>query len=491
MFNNRASGILLPIFSLPGMEGIGTLGQEAYKFVDFLSLSQQSYWQILPIGLTSYGDSPYQSYSSFAGNPYFIDLFQLAERGWLNHEELANTDWGSPDRIDYEKVWHHKYYFLRKAFAESGFNNHDIQICCSHHEWLEDFALFMALKHYFDGKPRSQWPMLRVKADIPDNLRVAIDSEYRFQIFLQSIFFHQWNELKSYAYAKEISIIGDLPIFTSDDSADVWASPEVFQLNADGNLSAVAGVPPDAFSETGQLWGNPLYDWQFLKHTEFEWWIRRMQETQKLFDVIRIDHFRAFSDYWSIPPDAMEASSGKWISGPGISFFETLKHKVKDLHIIAEDLGIITEDVRELLHNTGFPGMKVLLFAFDGGNDNPYLPHNIVENSVVYTGTHDNETTVGWYCNPEHKHEAANACKYLNIHHGSPEHFAEKLVETAMHSKANLVIIPIQDYLGLDNSARINQPSTVGCNWQWRMTSIPGQHTQHKIAELTARTARI
>lgn len=466
----RSSGILMPIFSLPSPYGIGTLGKAAYNFIDFLRESAQTYWQILPVGTTSFGDSPYQSFSAFAGNPYFIDLDMLVIDKLLTQEEIDACDLeSSPNNVDYEKLYINRYPLLRKAFKRFVPNKAYDDFVLENAHWIQNFALFMALKNAQGGKAFYEWDKpLKMR----DSAALAIAEntyieDINFFKFLQFKFFEQWTKLKEYANKNGIKIIGDIPIYVALDSADVWANPQEFQLDSDYTPSAVAGVPPDAFSEDGQLWGNPLYDWDYMKTTNYAWWKLYLGGALKRFDVVRIDHFRAFEAYFSIPYGEETAKKGKWVKGPDKALFDAFKQEFGDeLPIIAEDLGVITPDVCKLLSYTNFPGMKVLQFAFSGNNDNAYLPHNIVKNSVIYTGTHDNDTIIGWLNNYN-----ANAIKqaknYFNFQ--SDNGFNWAMIKSAMSSVADVCIIPMADFLGADSCARINTPSTLGKNWMWRI----------------------
>lgn len=467
----RRSGILMPIFSLPSRYGIGTLGREAYRFVDFLEKSGQSYWQMLPASPTGFGDSPYQSFSVFAGNPYFIDLDMLCEDGWLSKAELEAIDWGKNSSIvDYGLLYEKRFPVLRLAaerFKQKRSIEYDV-FCRFHSRWLRDYARFMAVKDSLNGCSVNCWDMaLRLRrpealADIDTRLKSSIE----FYQILQFWFYKQWKQLRTYANGKGIKLIGDMPIYTSADSADVWAAPELFELDNALNPKAAAGVPPDAFSKSGQLWGNPLYNWEAMKSNGYQWWEARLRHSLTLFDTVRIDHFRAFSAYFSIPAAAESAAQGSWITGPGIDFFDKMKSALGELPLIAEDLGDLDDDVRRLLKETGFPGMKVLQFAFSPDTESSYLPHNISKDCVVYTGTHDNETAIGFERDgaPE---QVKYAKEYLNIAEG--ESFNWAIIKAAMATSADTVILQMQDFLGLDNSARINTPSVAKGNWCWRI----------------------
>ena len=489
MLNQRTAGILCPIFSLPSEEGIGTLGIKAHEFVDFLKASKQKYWQILPIGLTSYGDSPYQSFSSYAGNPYFIDLSILKQKNYLKDLDF---DWGNPEYIEYEVLWNNKYTILKTAFKASNFGNKELQKAFQKYTWLEDFATFMALKNHFKNCSRLDWTEARTKKTLSDSLKSKIQDEILFQSFLQVEFYEQWTALKKHANKQGISIIGDVPIFVAGDSTDVWADPEYFLLDDEGYPLVVAGVPPDYFSETGQLWGNPLYDWTKLKKDGFSWWINRIKEALTLFDVVRVDHFRGFEAYWAVPATDDTALNGEWIKAPGKAFFKAVKKEIGEVAIIAEDLGVITDEVKALIKETQFPGMAILQFAFDSNMENPYKPHNLPVHKIVYTGTHDNNTTVGWFKDPQNKEAVDNAITYLELDEDiSPEDFTLNFIEVAYKSKANIAIIPIQDLLLKDLEARINTPSTLGMNWKWRMLEIPSEEKANYLKTLIKESSRV
>lgn len=469
----RKSGVLLPIFSLPSKYGIGAFSKEAYEFVDTLKAAGQSYWQILPLGPTGYGDSPYQSFSTFAGNPYFIDLETFIKKGWLTEAECdAAKMEAHPNYIEYDKVYAYRYDLLRKAYERSGVTGDFIfqKFCQENAFWLEDYALYRELKNFCGGKCWNEWEdkyRLREAEALKEFAEENADG-LMFQRFMQYEFWVQWKELKKYANENGIQIIGDIPIYVAFDGSDSWANPELFQFDEEGKPKAVAGCPPDAFSETGQLWGNPLYDWSYHKETGYEWWIKRIRHCKQLYDVIRIDHFRGFDEYWSIPYGDETAAGGKWEKGPGIELFRTIEANVENLQIIAEDLGFLTETVLELLEESGYPGMKVLEFAFGSGEPSAYLPYNHVKNSVCYTGTHDNETLMGWYTG------LAKADQQLVLDYigrdCSEKEVVWELVRMALGSVSDTCIIPVQDYLGLGNEARINHPSTMGSNWKWRMS---------------------
>ena len=470
----RRSGMLLPIASLPSSYGIGAFSKEAYEFIDLLNETDQRLWQILPMGPTSYGDSPYQSFSTFAGNPYFIDLDELVQKGWIRKEECDCRDWGNnPSYIDYGKIYESRYAVLRIAFERSGIREQEAfqEFCRKNSSWLEDFALFMAVKDKFNGKSWLEWEediRLR-KPEALASYRAQLDWEICFYKFLQFEFFEQWEKVRAYAKEKNIKFVGDIPIYVALDSADTWANPELFQLNEDNLPTGVAGCPPDGFSATGQLWGNPLYRWEYHKKTGFQWWIERIRHCFEMYDIVRIDHFRGFDEYYSIPYGDETAVNGHWEKGPGIELFKVLNETLGEKEIIAEDLGFLTESVYELLEESGYPGMKVLQFAFDPSENSVYLPHKYPRNCVVYTGTHDNDTTVGWLRSmPDWDKEVA--IRYMNDYHTPEESRFWDVIVLAMSSVADTCIIPVQDYLGLGSEARINTPSTLGDNWKWRMS---------------------
>jgi len=470
----RKSGILLPVASLPGKYGIGSFSKEAYRFIDYLKQSGQSYWQILPLGPTGYGDSPYQSFSTFAGNPYFIDLDTLIEEGLLKKSEVNKYDWGNNSSyIDYEKIWLSRFKVLKIAYDRSEIEKKAAykKFVKENAFWLDDYALYMAVKNSFGGVSFIEWDedIRRRKPEAIKKYTKELKSEIGFYKFQQFKFIEQWNKLKAYANKNGIQIIGDIPIYVAFDSADTWANPELFKFDSDGLPTGVAGCPPDGFSATGQLWGNPLYDWKYHKKTGYEWWIKRIRNCYKLYDVIRIDHFRGFDEYYNIPYGDPTAEFGKWEKGPGIALFKTLKRELGDKDIIAEDLGFLTDTVLKLVKDTGYPGMKVLQFAFDSREDSDYLPHNYSQNCVVYTGTHDNNTVKGWY-EELSKKDKNFAVRYLNNEKTGEDEIHWDYIRLAMGSVARLCVIPIQDYLGLGAEARINTPATLGDNWKWRMS---------------------
>lgn len=489
----RASGILLPISSLPSKYGIGCFSKSAYEFVDQLKVAGQRYWQILPLGPTGYGDSPYQSFSTFAGNPYFISLEDLIEEGVLMKEECDSADFGSdPSSVDYGKMYKERFPLLRKAYERSNIsqNSEFLKFVEENAYWVYDYAIFMALKDLFGGLSWDKWPEnIRKRSNYSmDYYRDELCSDIGFYEYIQYLFWKQWNRLKSYANDNGIRIIGDIPIYVAFDSADTWANPQLFQLDNENIPVAVAGCPPDGFTADGQLWGNPLYRWDYHKDTGYAWWISRLRYCFKLYDVVRIDHFRGFDEYFSIPYGDTTARNGHWEKGPGVDFFRRVRECVGERDMIAEDLGYMTDSVRQLVQDSGFPGMKVLEFGFDSrdtGNSNDYLPHNYPVNSVVYTGTHDNETLTGWFAGIRLE-ERLLVRNYLNNFRDNDKEIYWDMVCTAMASVSKLCVIPIQDYLGYDNTSRMNHPSTLGNNWKWRLNE--GEFTEGmilKIRELT------
>ena len=488
--SERAAGILMPISSLPSEYGIGCFSKSAYEFVDWLKKAGQSYWQILPLGPTSYGDSPYQSFSTFAGNPYFISLEALVEEGVLTKAECEAVDWGKvKGSIDYKKIYEGRYPLLRKAYERSNVHENVAyqQFVKENSWWLSDYALFMAVKDRFDGVEWKLWADdIKLRwGPAMDYYREELYFDIEFHQYMQFKFYEQWMQLKTYANKKGIQIIGDIPIYVAMDSADTWAHPELFQLDEENVPVAVAGCPPDGFSATGQLWGNPLYRWGYHKETGYQWWISRLAYVFRLYDVVRIDHFRGFDEYYAIPYGDKTAERGKWEKGPGMDLFHTLDKKIKDLRVIAEDLGFLTESVLEMLKESGYPGMKVLQFAFDGSEDSSYLPYKYDHNCVVYTGTHDNETTKGWLENLQ-GHDLKFVREYINCYEQPVNDCVWALIRTALSSVADLAVIPIQDYLCLGNEARMNAPSTFGDNWKWRLTANQiSETTLYHMREVT------
>ena len=487
----------MPVFSLPGQGGIGGFTDEAYRFIDFLAESGQKYWQILPLGPTGYGDSPYQSYSIYAGNPYFISLEELNRNGLITDDELAAADDGvNPEFVDYGRLYNERLALLRKAYERSR-SCQDAGFSAFREEqsaWLHDYAVFMAVKKHFNNVSSMDWPedVRRRDEASMSTLCAELEDEILFNEYVQYLFFGQWDRLHKYAESRGIGIIGDIPIYVSEDSADVWMHPELFKMGENGRPAVVAGCPPDRFAAEGQYWGNPVYRWDYHKETGYRWWIDRLRYCSRLYDVTRIDHFRGFDSYFEIPAGE-SALKGYWAPGPGIELFRAVREELPDTRIIAEDLGYITDSVRELIVETGFPNMKVLEFAFDSrdssGKDN-YLPYNYGKNCVVYTGTHDNETLVGWMDNilPEELYEVQ---RYLDVFTDDHRMLAGKVIGLAHSSTANLCIIPIQDYLKLGNEARINHPSTVGTNWTWRVkASDLTENLSSEIREVTERYGR-
>lgn len=491
----RASGILMPISSLPGEYGIGSLGKKAYEFADFLKESGQRYWQILPIGHTGYGDSPYQAFSAFAGNPYFIDLELLEQDSLLTKADYIHRNFGQEETcIDYSQLFKEKLTVLRIAYNHAkellrkeldGFKQENAS-------WLEDYALFMAVKFKMELKSWQEWEQsIKLRELVAlEYYSEMLEDEIGYWVFIQYEFFKQWQELKRYVNAQGIQFIGDMPIYVASDSADIWAKPEMFKLGEDRRPLVVAGCPPDAFSEEGQLWGNPIYDWDYLEQTQYNWWMQRIRESLKLYDIIRIDHFRGFESYWEVPSKEKTAKNGQWIKGPGIQLFNTIKEKLGEVQIIAEDLGYLTEEVRKLREQTGYPGMKVLQFAFDCSGKSDYLPHYYNKNCVVYTGTHDNDTIMGWIESTGDEEEVENAKKYFKLDITEGYHWG--MIRGAWSSVADLAITQMQDLLGLGNETRMNYPSTLGENWRWRMREgAIDKKLMNKLYELTKMYGRL
>lgn len=488
----RAAGVLLPVTSLASPFGVGTLGLEAYRFVDFLARARQSYWQVLPVGPTGYGDSPYQSFSAFAGNPYLIDLRLLAQEGLIKRNQLPSTQPGREGRVDYEALFYERLPLLREAFAGRGWEK--VAPFCGFCEqnawWLEDYALYMALKGAHQNAEWLAWeaPLrLRDAQAMADAVREHKE-EVLFWKVCQYFFFKQWMDLKQYANQSGVQIIGDIPLYVSLDSADVWAGKELFELDEEGQPLRVAGVPPDNYSADGQRWGNPLYRWEGMEQDDFSWWKKRVAHAARLYDLLRIDHFIGTTRFYTIPAKQQTAKGGRWQRGPGLKLMQAIQSAAGKVPIIAEDLGVLHPCVERVLQKTGFPGMKVLLFGFDGHPDNAHLPHNFPRNAVAYTGTHDNETVAGYF--KDHgKRESAVMLRYLGVK--SPQEAVPALIRLAYQSVANTVIIPVQDLLGLDNSARINTPSTLGDNWNFRLLpGALGKGLCKWLGELTVLTGR-
>ena len=480
----RASGILMPISSLSSPYGIGTLGAAAREFADFLAAGGQAYWQILPICPTSYGDSPYQSFSSYAGNPYFIDLDDLAAEGLLQPQEYQGLDWGDdPQYVDYGLMYTTRYPVLKQAAARLLADPPaEYAAFCEASDWLDDYALFMALKDKHGGASWFTWPE-GVRLRRPEALAAArgeLAGEISFWKAVQFLFFRQWKAFKGYANSRGVSIIGDLPIYVSGDSADVWANPDQFQLDENGIPTEVAGCPPDGFSADGQLWGNPLFRWDVMKADGYRWWLKRIAFQFTIYDMLRIDHFRGFDSYYAIPYGDETAKNGRWRPGPGLDFFKTVNKELGRQNIIAEDLGFLTDSVRKLLRDTGYPGMKILEFAFDSrdtGSD--YLPHCYPTRCVVYAGTHDNDTIQGWMKTAPKK-DVSFAKAYLRLSAREGYHWG--MMRGAWASPADLAVMQAQDLLGLGSEARMNIPSTLGNNWKWR--ALPGVFTPALAARL-------
>lgn len=468
----RASALLLHITSLPGPWGLGSMGKAAYEFVDFLQSAGQRFWQILPLGPTGFGDSPYQTLSAFAGNPYLIDLDLLVADGLLWPEELECVFWGAdPERADFGALYEGRWPLLEKA-CERGWGRDRAAVerfAAENRDWLPDYALFMAAKRHFNMKPWTQWPdeALRLhRGEALEVWRERLAADVRLFTYVQFLFFKQWNALRAYARERGVGILGDIPIYVPLDSAEVWAERHYFQLDEEGQPRAVAGVPPDYFSADGQLWGNPLYDWERMRRDDFWWWRRRMAAAGKLYDMLRLDHFRGLESYWAVPYGDETARNGRWERGPGAEFIRCIKEHFPHLPILAEDLGFLTEAVFRLRDEAGWPGMKVLQFAFDPGAGSVYLPHRIGENCVCYTGTHDNDTLAGWL-ETAPAEELAFLREYLGL--GPEDDPAEPLLRAGMASKAMLFVSPLQDWLGLGSEARMNCPGEAAGNWQWRL----------------------
>ncbi|WP_375513173.1 4-alpha-glucanotransferase [uncultured Nostoc sp.] len=478
----RSSGILLHPTSFPSRFGIGDLGLEAYRFIDFLKESHQQYWQVLPLGPTAYGNSPYMCYSAMAGNPLLISPEKLRDEGLLTEEDFANLPGFSEEKVDFKEVVPVKIGLLKKAYEHFRANATPIQqkefegFCDSKAYWLDNYALFMALKDANENANWHTWPSELVKRDpqAMEQVQERLNGEIFYYKFVQFEFFRQWSELKSYANMRGIDIIGDIPIYVAHDSADVWAHPNIFCLDEQtGAAAQMAGVPPDYFSATGQLWGNPVYNWEELQKQDFKWWVQRFEAMLDYVDIIRIDHFRGFEAYWAVPQGEETAINGKWVEAPGDAFFEVIRQKLGKLPVLAEDLGVITPGVEALRDKYEFPGMKILQFAFSADAANPFLPFNYPRNSVVYTGTHDNDTTLGWF-NTASDQEKQNLLLYLGSI--SPDGIHWDLIRLALSSIANQAIIPLQDILGLGNQARMNFPSIPEGNWEWRYQ--PGALTE-------------
>ena len=489
----RSSGILMHITSLPGSYGVGTMGAQAYAFVDFLKSAGQSYWQILPLTPTGYGDSPYQSCSIFAGNHYLIDLPTLIEEGLLKAEEVDSIQWcHSESKVDFGIQYNNKLKVLRLAYDRFQGGEDFDAFCEENSSWLKDFALFMAMKDRTGGKPWYEWPdplKYRDGGAIASAI-AGMHEQIRFYSFVQYLFNKQWNALHTYANKNGIQIIGDVPIYVPRDSVEVWCNPELFKLDENLDPTEIAGCPPDAFSADGQLWGNPIYNWEAHKQTGYQWWIRRLAAAGAWYDVIRVDHFRGFEAYWSVPYGDTNARRGKWIKGPDMDFINAIKKGLPQLNMIAEDLGYLTQEVMDMRDNSGFPGMKVLEFAFDSREPSDYLPHTYTRNTVCYTGTHDNMTMRQWFetCDPE---VVAYAIEYMSL--TEKEGLVWGTIRTAMASVSDMCIIQLQDYLNLGGEARMNFPGTMtDCNWTWRLQEgMIKKNLAAKIYNLTKLYARL
>lgn len=467
----RSSGILLHISSLPGEFGIGDFGEDAYKFVDFLYHAKQRNWQILPLGITSFGDSPYQSFSAFAGNPYFIDINELIDLGYIDENDLDTISFGEDTtRIDYGLLYTNKMCILKKSYKEAKhIIDNDLQCFYKeNYDWIRDFALFMTIKGKHNNRSWLEWDKRYQEYNSPDVLQFEKENKEKifFWVFTQYLFSKQWKRLKKYANNKDIKIIGDLPIYISTDSADVWANPHLFNLDESFEPITVSGCPPDAFSDKGQLWGNPIYKWNVIEDEDYNWWIKRIKYSFKLFDTLRIDHFIGFESFWEVKYGDKDATKGKWSKGPGRKLFKKIKEELGELDIIVEDLGVTSDAVRKLVNDTGFPSMKVIQFAFDTENESEHMPHLYNKNMVVYTGTHDSPTIMDWFENAS-KDEFNYAIKYLKLNHDEGLNWG--MIRGVWSSCANLAIAPMQDFLALGERARMNLPATIGENWTWRL----------------------
>ena len=487
---NRCSGILMPVFSLPSPYGIGTLGKAAYDFADFLHAAGQRCWQMLPLGPTSYGDSPYQSFSTYAGNPYFIDLDMLIEDGLLTRDEVESQNWGTEPRyVDYGKIYESRFAVLQKAKDRGWVRDREAVAAfqAENSRWLPDYALYMACKRHFGMRSWTEWEdadiRLRKSPEVLERYRTLLREDVELFTYLQFLFFRQWNRLRDYLHGLDIQVIGDLPIYVAMDSADVWAEPESFQLDDQCVPTEVSGVPPDYFSADGQLWGNPLYAWDRMQTDGFGWWIRRVDGAARLYDVIRIDHFRGFASYWAVPFGSQTAKNGRWVKGPGLDLLSVLTGWFHGIRFIAEDLGEPSPDVTKLLADSGLPGMRVLEFAFSPTADSAYLPHNCVENCVCYAGTHDNAPLALWRQEAEPE-EIDFAVQYLGLN--EREGFNRGVLRGGMTSPASLFVAQMQDWLELGEGSRINTPGTGRDNWQWRL--LPGELTVDLISGIREMT---
>ncbi|WP_195866638.1 4-alpha-glucanotransferase [Aerococcus sanguinicola] len=471
----RTSGVLLHITSLASPYGIGSFGRAAYEFVDFLSACKQSYWQILPLTTTSYGDSPYQSFSAFAGNTHLIDFDRLVEAGYLKASDLEDLSFAeNPEVVDYGRIFRVRRPLLEKAVATFQKDKKDKSrdfkdFVQSNQDWLEAFCQYMTVKESFDLKAWYDWPEAYRTYQIDQVKTLCWDHAdcYNYHLITQYFFFKQWEALKAYANQKHIQIIGDMPIYVARDSVEMWTQPAMFKTDANKDPLTVAGTPPDNFSDTGQYWGNPIYDWDYMADQGYQWWIQRMAKSFEMYDIVRIDHFRGFESFWEVPYGSETAASGHWTKGPGLKLFKALKDALGDLAIIAEDLGFMTDEVIEMREATGYPGMKILQFAFNGKTDSLDLPHHYSANTIAYVGTHDNETARGWYEESANQSQRDQVDAYLNRRKG--EAASHALNRGIAASSSQIAIYTMQDLLNLGNRARMNTPSTIGCNWQWRM----------------------
>ena len=488
----RKSGILMHISSLPGPYGIGTIGKSAYEFVDFLRQAGQSYWQILPLSPTGYGNSPYQSFSTYAGSPYLIDLDTLVEEGLLKQEEVEAVHWGDDEtHVDFGILYNERAKLLKKAFDRFVPDEAYEEFIKENDQWLPDYALFMALKENFHGQSWQNWSvslMMRIPA-ILDGYRKELAEQIRFVYFQQYLFFRQWNALHAYANSKGIQIIGDVPIYVPLDSADVWANPRLFQLDGSFRPKVIAGCPPDSFNADGQLWGNPIYDWQKMHDNGYDWWIRRMAAASRMYDVVRFDHFRGFESYWAVPADAKTAAAGSWQKGPGMDFIRAIQAALPELDCIAEDLGYMTPEVRQLQLDSGYPSMKVLQFGFDSREDADYQPHTYPVNSVCYSGTHDNPPLALWL-EEALPADIAMATNYLGLN--EEEGIISGLIRGCMASVSKLCVIQMQDYLELGAGCRMNCPGFLGDNWLWRAEAgFCTEELAKRVYEVTKRYGRV
>lgn len=480
----RKSGILLHPTSLPSVQGIGCLGYSAHTFIQFLADAGFGYWQVCPLGPTGYGDSPYQTFSAFAGNPYLIDLTYAVDQGWIKRSFLEPLHALPHAQVDFGTLYHTFWPILQAVYKgyekEASLSDHasKSQFEANNAFWLRPYALFMALKNHFKGAPWHEWPkaLRSYEHALKTDVAKSLEGEAEAWIFYQYLFDQQWKNIRAYAKTKGISIIGDMPIFVAEDSADVWTWPDLFDLDAAGHLQHQAGVPPDYFSADGQLWGNPLYRWDHLAHTGYEWWLKRIEKNHRLYDVIRLDHFRGFESYWEVPAKAKTARDGQWKKGPGLPFFKAIKEAFPHVNFIAEDLGDLTPEVHALLKATGLPGMAILQFAFGGTADNPYLPHNYLPHRIVYSGSHDNDTSLNWYQTaPENTRDHVR--RYLRV---NGQEVGWDLIRAALASVAHTAIIPMQDMLSLGVGARMNLPGQAQGNWIWRYREPQLEHLYHQ-----------